>query len=115
MAYSKTSVSIQILYSRSKYQRISPLIKVFFKCVKAFLALRVRKSVSKQLTITKSGFLAFIKPDFFAKFITVDRFSIFSLIPLPLVLPPTLSAVLGMLWFVLFSLAWVLGSLSLVV
>lgn len=40
------------------------MIKTFYIYIKAFLALRIKKFVLKELTIAKSGFLAFAKADF---------------------------------------------------
>lgn len=68
------------------------MVKAFHKYIKAFLALKARKFILKELAIAKSGFLAFVKLDFldfvdfnflnlvkfdfFAKFAIVDIFSI---------------------------------------
>ncbi len=73
--------------------------------MKAFLALGVRKSVSKEFAYGKFDFLDLIDFDFLdlAKFTTVDRFLI-----LPLFLPPsTPPAILGASWF----FAWVFWDL----
>ncbi len=70
------------------------MVKIFHKCIKAFLAMKVKKSVPKltfaKLAFSKSnfldlvnfGFLNLVKSDFLdlAKFAMVDRF---------LILPPT--------------------------
>ena len=77
MAYPKALVSIWIWYFESKYLRIEALIKAFYRCMKAFLALKVRKFV---LELTFAN-LAFNKSDFLdlVDFAMVDKFLIFLL------------------------------------
>lgn len=60
--------------------------KTFYRYVKAFLALEVRKSVPESLAFVKFDFLAFTKIKLLdlVTFIMFDRFSIFLLIPIPL-------------------------------
>ncbi len=91
IAYPKVSVSIWIWHSRLKYLRIEALVKTFRRCMKAFLALGVRKSVLK-LAFAKSDFLDLVSFGFLdlAGFITVDRFLRLLLTP-PLLAPPAAS------------------------
>ena len=83
MAYPKTSISIQIWSFESKYLRIGTLIKTFCRCIKIFLALGIKKSVSKKLTFAKLvfgkfDFLDLVNFDFLdlVKFVMVDKFLI---------------------------------------
>ncbi len=94
ITYPKASVSIQIWHSGSKCLRIKASVKAFYRCMKASLALGVRKSVP-ELAFTKFGFLDL------ANFTTDNRFLISLLTP---TLPPALA---GLYWFFLFSIVWV--------
>ena len=96
IAYLKASVVIQIWYFKSKCLRIKALVKTFYICMKAFLAPKIRKSVSK-FVFNKFDFLGLVNFDFLdlVKFTTIDRFLIFLLI---LSLSALLAA-LGTFWF----------------
>ena len=78
MAYSKALVLICIWNLGSKCLRIGASIKVFRKCIKAFLALEGRKSILEELIFAKSDFLGLVNFGFldFANFVAVDRFLI---------------------------------------
>lgn len=84
MAYPKALISIQIWHFISKCPRMKALSKAFYRCIKAFLAPKVRKSVLEKLVFVKSEFLVnFIFLDL-PNFVLFDRFSI-----LPSTLPPS--------------------------
>ncbi len=59
--------------------------------MKAFLTLRVRKSVPEELAFAKSDFLTLVNFGFLdlADFAVVNRFLIFLLLPAPLLVPST--------------------------
>ncbi len=75
MAYPEALVLILIWHFRTKCLRIGALVKAFHRCIKAFLASGIRKSVLEELTFAK---LAFGKSDFLnlVNFAMVDGFSI---------------------------------------
>ena len=59
--------------------------------MKAFLVLKVRKSVLEELAFTKSDFLDLVTFGFLADFVVVDRYSKL----LPTLPPPALAISLG--------------------
>ncbi len=107
IAYPKVSVSIQIYYSGSKCLRIEVSVKAFRRCMKAFLASRIRKSVLKltfiKLAFDKSDILDLVNFNFLdlAEFVIGNKVLILPSTSPPLVLPtpPSVS------WFFLFSIA----------
>lgn len=104
MAYFEVLVSMQIWHLRFKCLRIRALINTFYRGIKVFLILEVRKSVLKltlaKLAFDKSDFFDLIKSDFLDlnKFTIDNRFSILSSTLLLTVLLPELS---NISWFFL--------------
>ncbi len=104
MTYFKALVSISIWHSGLKCLKIGASVKAFCRCIKAFLAPGVRKSVLEKLAFANS-FLDL------ADFVMVDRFS--KIPPTPLTSAPAVP--LGTSWFFSFLVAWVLRALLLFV
>lgn len=109
MAYPKTSISIQIWCFGSKCQRISALIKTFYRWIKIFLVLGIKKSVSNKLTFAKLDFsklnlLDLAENDFLdlTRFAMVDKFWIL----LPISPPLVSSSVFDILRFFSLLLTW---------